>query len=133
MKIYAKKIENRKILVERLVELTGLEATYTRMPRCAYEIGFFTIEKNGNLSLSDYAREAEKSILTILMNEELIGNEITSNASSSASASSASSSNVNSSSSEPELSKTSENIHTDPSESAETAKTTESTETTESA
>ena len=133
MKIYAKKIENRKILVERLVELTGLDATYTRMPRCAYEIGFFTIEKNGNLSVSDYAREAEKSILTILMNEELIGNEITSNASSSASASSASSSNVNSSSSEPELSKTSENIQTDPSESAETAKTTESTETTESA
>ena len=73
MKIYEKAVENRKVLVERLAELTGQEAVYTRMPRCAYEIGLFTVEKDGRLVAND---GAELGIITILQHEGLIGNLI---------------------------------------------------------
>ena len=63
MKIYEKAVENRKTLVDRLTELTGQEAAYTRMPRCAYEIGLFTVEKDGRLLAND---GAELGIITIL-------------------------------------------------------------------
>ena len=74
MKIYEKAVENRKTLVDRLTELTGQEAAYTRMPRCAYEIGLFTVEKDGRLLAND---GAELGIITILQHEGLIGNPIT--------------------------------------------------------
>ena len=35
-------IADRKELVKRLGELTGTAPHYTRMPRCAYEIGVYT-------------------------------------------------------------------------------------------
>ena len=73
MKIYEKAVEDRKVLVERLAELTGQEAVYTRMPRCAYEIGLFTVEKDGRLVAND---GAELGIITILQHEGLIGNVI---------------------------------------------------------
>ena len=70
MKKFEKNIDDRKVLVTRLSELTGLSAVYTRMPRCAYEIGTFTVEKDGSLTVEDGAVE---SILETLSSEGLIG------------------------------------------------------------
>ena len=39
MKKYALNIEDRKVLVSRLMALTGLHSQYTFMPRCAYIVG----------------------------------------------------------------------------------------------
>ena len=69
MKTYEKNIENRKELVSRLEELTGLKAHYTLMPRCAYEIGAFTVEKDGSLTV---AEDADESILDTLMADGMI-------------------------------------------------------------
>ena len=69
MKTYEKNIENRKELVSRLEELTGLKAHYTFMPRCAYEIGAFTVEKDGGLTVQD---DADESILETLIAEGMI-------------------------------------------------------------
>ena len=70
MKRFAKNIENRKVLVARLSELTGLDARYTFVPRCAYEIGAFTVEKDGSLTVGD---GADEGILQTLASEEMIG------------------------------------------------------------
>ncbi len=69
MKTYEKNIENRKELVSRLEELTGMKAHYTFMPRCAYEIGTFTVEKDGSLTV---AENADESILETLMADGMI-------------------------------------------------------------
>ncbi|MBQ9307085.1 MAG: virulence protein, partial [Clostridia bacterium] len=69
MRTYEKNIENRKELVKRLEELTGLKAHYTFVPRCAYEIGAFTVEKNGSLTV---AEEADESILETLIADGMI-------------------------------------------------------------
>ena len=69
MKNYEKNIENRKELVSRLEELTGLKAHYTFMPRCAYEIGAFKVEKDGSLMVTD---DADESILETLMADGMI-------------------------------------------------------------
>ena len=69
MKTYEKNIENRKELVKRLEELAGLKAHYTFVPRCAYEIGAFTVEKDGSLTV---AEDADESILEILMADGMI-------------------------------------------------------------
>ena len=69
MKTYEKNIENRKELVSRLEELTGLKAHYTFVPRCAYEIGAFTVEKDGSLTV---AEDADENILETLMAEGMI-------------------------------------------------------------
>ena len=69
MRTYEKNIENRKELVSRLEELTGQKAHYTFVPRCAYEIGAFTVEKNGSLTV---AEEADESILETLIADGMI-------------------------------------------------------------
>ena len=69
MKTYEKNIENRKELVSRLEELTGQKAHYTFVPRCAYEIGAFTVEKDGSLTV---AEDADESILDTLMADGMI-------------------------------------------------------------
>ena len=68
---YAKRINDRKVLVNRLVELTGQEAQYTRVPRCAYEVGPYTVEKNGDLTVPD--ENAEDAVIQSLAAEGLIG------------------------------------------------------------
>lgn len=73
MKKYEKAIEDRKALVARLTELTGAEAVYTRVPRCAYEVGGFTVEKDGSLTVGD---EADETIIATLTTEGLIGEAI---------------------------------------------------------
>ena len=72
MKKFEKRIDNRKLLVARLSELTGLNARYTFVPRCAYEIGAFVVEKDGSLTVGD---EADERILEILISENMIGEE----------------------------------------------------------
>ena len=66
---YEKAIENRKELVKRLEALIGKKAVYTRMPRCAYEIGEFTVERDGTLVTSEVAN---KEAIKVLIEEGLI-------------------------------------------------------------
>ena len=70
MKKFEKNIDDRKVLVARLSELTGLDSHYTRVPRCAYEVGDFTVEKDGRLTVED---GADEGILETLASEGLIG------------------------------------------------------------
>lgn len=70
MKKFEKNIDNRKVLVARISELTGLDARYTFVPRCAYEIGAFTVEKDGCLTADE---GADESVLRTLIAENMIG------------------------------------------------------------
>ena len=49
----------RKRLVAALSNLMGVKAKYLGMPSMAYEVGDFTIDKNGNLELSDKVNSEE--------------------------------------------------------------------------
>lgn len=63
-------IADRKELVKRLGELTGAAPRYTRMPRCAYEVGVYTVERDGSLTVEEDAADLE--LLTTLKDEGLI-------------------------------------------------------------
>ena len=73
MKTYAMAIGNRKELAKRIEALTGGKSRYTFMPRCAYEIGAFAVEKDGTLTAQD---DAEQSVIDTLKAEGMIGDEI---------------------------------------------------------
>lgn len=45
--------DRRKALVKVISETTGARAVYKFMPTCAYEIDYFTVDKEGTLSFSD--------------------------------------------------------------------------------
>ena len=47
--------DNRKAVAARLAEITGEEARYTRVPRCAYEVGAYIIEKDGTITATEGA------------------------------------------------------------------------------
>ena len=67
--------EERKTIATRLGELTGLQPFYTRAPRYAYEIGPYTVDRDGDLFVDE--EQADADILTALMNEGLItGGEV---------------------------------------------------------
>lgn len=72
MKKYALNIENRKVLVSRLMALTGLHSQYTFMPRCAYIVGSYTVEKEGTLVIEE---NAEPEIIQTLLDEGIIRDE----------------------------------------------------------
>lgn len=72
MKKYALNIENRKVLVSRLMSLTGLHSQYTFMPRCAYIVGKYTVEKEGTLVIEE---NADPEIIQTLLNEGIIRDE----------------------------------------------------------
>ena len=63
--------ENRKVAAARLAELTGAEARYTRVPRCAYEVGAYTLEKDGTITIKE---GADLQPLKILADEGFIEN-----------------------------------------------------------
>ena len=46
-------IGERKTAAARLAELIGERAVYTKMPRCAYEVGPFAIERDGSITVSE--------------------------------------------------------------------------------
>ena len=62
---------NRKAAAARLAEITGAEARYTRVPRCAYEVGAYTLEKDGTITIEE---GADLQPLRILADEGLIEN-----------------------------------------------------------
>ena len=67
--------EERKSIATRLGELTGMQPFYTRAPRYAYEVGPYTIDRDGDLFVDE--EQADADILTALMNEGLItGGEV---------------------------------------------------------
>ena len=66
---YEKAVENRKEIVKRLEALIGMKAVYTRMPRCAYEIGGVIIERDGTLVTSEVANQ---DVIKVLIEEGLI-------------------------------------------------------------
>ena len=70
MKKFEKNIDDRKVLVARISQLTGQESHYTRVPRCAYEIGAFTVEKDGSLTVEE---GADETVLQTLISENMIG------------------------------------------------------------
>ena len=63
--------ENRKAVAARLAEITGAEARYTRVPRCAYEVGAYTLEKDGTITIEE---GADLQPLRILADEGFIEN-----------------------------------------------------------
>ena len=66
MKKYKLNVPERKELVTRLVDLTGQRARYTFMPRCAYEVGGYSVEKDGDVMVSENVNPED---LQTLLNE----------------------------------------------------------------
>lgn len=62
----------RKTLARRMEELTGIHPYYTKAPLYAYDIGDYTIDRDGNLLVEPENADAE--LLTSLLNEGLIRN-----------------------------------------------------------
>jgi hypothetical protein len=65
-----KKIENRKDLVKRLEELLGTKAQYMRLPSLAYQVGDYTVTKEGALEVDE--NRADKAIINQLRQEGLL-------------------------------------------------------------
>ena len=63
-------VAERKTLANRMEDLTGVHPIYTRAPLYAYEIGDYTIDRDGNLLVE--AEKADADLLTTLLNEGLI-------------------------------------------------------------
>ena len=62
-------IEDRKVLVKRIEELTGQKAAYSFVPRCAYVFEGCAIEKDGSLSIEE---GMDLDVVRILLAECLI-------------------------------------------------------------
>jgi hypothetical protein len=63
-------VAERKTLAKRMEELTGIHPYYTKAPLYSYDIGNYTIDRNGNLLVEPENADAE--LLTTLLNEGLI-------------------------------------------------------------
>ena len=63
-------VAERKTLAKRMEELTGIHPYYTKAPLYSYDIGRYTIDRNGNLLVEPENADAE--LLTTLLNEGLI-------------------------------------------------------------
>ena len=61
--------DNRKEAAARLAEITGTESHYTKVPRCAYEVGPYTLEKDGSITV---AEDADLAPLETLVQEGLV-------------------------------------------------------------
>lgn len=67
--MYIKTMDNRKVLVKRLEQLTGTKAVYTRMPECAFVVGDFKVERYGTLAIAD---DADAEVIEALLSEGMI-------------------------------------------------------------
>ncbi len=56
-------VGERKAAAARLAEIIGAKAVYTKMPRCAYEVGPYAIERDGSVTVSESAELAPLSTL----------------------------------------------------------------------
>ena len=63
-------VAERKTLAKCMEELTGIHPYYTKAPLYSYDIGNYTIDRNGNLLVEPENADAE--LLTTLLNEGLI-------------------------------------------------------------
>lgn len=63
-------VAERKTLAKRMEELIGIHPYYTKAPLYSYDIGSYTIDRNGNLLVEPENADAE--LLTTLLNEGLI-------------------------------------------------------------
>ena len=63
-------VAERKTLAKRMEELTGIHPYYTKAPLYSYDIGSYTIDRDGNLLVEPQNADAE--LLTTLLNEGLI-------------------------------------------------------------
>ena len=63
-------VAERKTLAKRMEELTGIHPYYTKAPLYSYDIGNYTIDRDGNLLVEPENADAE--MLTTLLNEGLI-------------------------------------------------------------
>lgn len=63
-------VAERKTLAKRMEELTGIHPYYTKAPLYSYDIGNYTIDRDGNLLVEPENADAE--VLTALLNEGLI-------------------------------------------------------------
>ena len=68
-----KVIVERKAVARRLAELTGEAVVYTRMPRCAYEVGAFLIERDGSITVDE---GVDSEVLHVLVQEGLAVEEM---------------------------------------------------------
>ena len=80
---FAKNTGNRKELVNRISSITGVASRYTGMPLMSYEIGNFTVEKDGILAVTINEAEGgnEGAVILALSADNLIGEEISPRAS----------------------------------------------------
>ena len=69
MRTYMKMMENRKELVKRLSQLAGIKAEYTKMPRCAFLVGDYAVERDGMLTVPD---DADMEPIETLLAEGII-------------------------------------------------------------
>ena len=61
--------ENRKAAALRLAEITGETSRYTKVPRCAYQVGPFFFEKDGTVTVPE---DADFTPLRTLADEGLL-------------------------------------------------------------
>ena len=61
--------DNRKAAAQRLAEIIGGTSRYTKVPRCAYEVGPYFIEKDGTITVPE---DADLQPLKVLVAEGLI-------------------------------------------------------------
>ena len=78
---FEKAIDNRKHLAERIAAISGQEMVYTRAPRYAYQIGVFSVERDGKLvvTTADGDEGADgnvRRVIAVLKAEGVIGEEI---------------------------------------------------------
>ncbi|MDO5546814.1 MAG: hypothetical protein Q4F81_13530, partial [Eubacteriales bacterium] len=72
---FEKNVEDRKELVKRLGELTGIRPVYMRTPTYAFVCGEYTVDREGSLLVDEEAANAD--VLTALMGEGMItGGEV---------------------------------------------------------
>ncbi len=61
--------KERKALVDKISEITKTPAKYLGVPSCAYQVGHFTIGRNGELSFNDQANIGEVELLIERLSE----------------------------------------------------------------
>ena len=61
--------DNRKAAAQRLAEIIGGTSRYTKVPRCAYEVGPYFIEKDGTITVPE---DADLQPLMTLAEEGLL-------------------------------------------------------------
>lgn len=70
---YEMRTGNRKELVNKISGLTGIQPKYLGVPSCAYQIGRYTVAKEGTLTVDDTAADME--LIGQLISEGLIEGE----------------------------------------------------------